>query len=184
MKRVSDAVARVLAQLGVRCFFGLIGSGNFHVSAALCAEGARFVAARHEAGAITMADAFARVTGQVGVCTVHQGPGVTNIMTGLAEAAKSRTPLLILAADTPRAAVTSNFRIDQAQLASGVGAIFERLHTPPVCHHGYGSGLVAGSDGTAPGRLEHAPRRSGIGGGTGNGPAIPTETQPRSSPRR
>jgi thiamine pyrophosphate-dependent acetolactate synthase large subunit-like protein len=131
MRRVSDAVASTLAHLGVRCFFGLVGSGNFHVTRALCAHGARFVAARHEGGAITMADAYARLTGEVGVCSVHQGPGLTNTLTGLAEAAKSRTPLLVLAADTAASAITSNFRIDQAQLAAGVGALFERLHTPP-----------------------------------------------------
>ena len=47
-----------------------------------------------------MADAWARVTGEVGVATVHQGPGFTNAVTALAEAAKARTPLLLLAADT------------------------------------------------------------------------------------
>lgn len=130
MRRVSDAVAQTLARLGVRCLFGLVGSGNFHVTRALCAHGARFVAARHEGGAITMADAYARLTGEVGVCSVHQGPGLTNTLTGLAEAAKGRTPLLVLAADTAASAVTSNFRIDQAQLAAGVGALFERLSTP------------------------------------------------------
>lgn len=130
MRRVSDAVASTLARLGVRCVFGLVGSGNFHVTRALCAHGARFIASRHEGGAITMADAYARLTGEVGVCSVHQGPGFTNCLTGLAEAAKSRTPLLLLAADTAASAINSNFRIDQAQLASGVGALFERLYTP------------------------------------------------------
>ncbi len=48
--------------------------------------------------------------------TVHQGCGLTNAMTGIAEAAKSRTPLLVLAADTAAAAVRSNFRIDQDAL--------------------------------------------------------------------
>lgn len=126
---VWQAVAELLAGLGVRLVFGLIGSGNFHVTNALAAAGARFIAARHEGGAITMADAYARVTGEVGVCTVHQGPGLTNTLTGLAEAAKSRTPLLVLAADTARAAVHSNFRIDQAQLVAAVGAVPERLYT-------------------------------------------------------
>ncbi len=128
-KPVWQSVADLLARLGVRCVFGLVGSGNFHLTNALVAAGARFIAARHEGGAVTMADAWARVTGEVGVCTVHQGPGLTNTLTGLTEAAKSRTPLLVLAADTARAAVRSNFRIDQAQLVASVGAIPERLHT-------------------------------------------------------
>ena len=51
-------------------------------------------------------------------------------MTGIAEAAKSRTPLLVLAADTGAAAVRSNFRIDQDALVTAVGAVPERVHTP------------------------------------------------------
>ena len=51
-------------------------------------------------------------------------------MTGITEAAKSRTPLLVLAADTGAAAVRSNFRIDQDALATAVGAVAERVHTP------------------------------------------------------
>jgi thiamine pyrophosphate-dependent acetolactate synthase large subunit-like protein len=77
-----------------------------------------------------MADGYARVSGRVGVASVHQGPGLTNALTGLAEAAKSRTPLLLLAADTPAAAVHSNFRVDQAAACAAVGAVVERVHTP------------------------------------------------------
>jgi thiamine pyrophosphate-dependent acetolactate synthase large subunit-like protein len=61
---------------------------------------------------------------------VHQGPGLTNTMTGLTEAAKSRTPVLVLAGDAPAAALTSNFRIDQHDLVESVGAIADRVHSP------------------------------------------------------
>ncbi len=127
---VAEAVGRALAGLGVDHVFGVVGSGNFHVTNALVAGGARFVAARHEGGAATMADAYARVSGSVGVLSVHQGPGLTNAMTGITEAAKARTPLLVLAADTAGSAVRSNFRIQQDALASAVGAVPERLHSP------------------------------------------------------
>jgi acetolactate synthase I/II/III large subunit len=126
--RASEAVGRALAQLGVRDFFGLVGSGNFHLANALQASGARFVAARHETGAVTMADAYARASGRLGVCTVHQGPGVTNALTGLTEAAKSRTPLLLLAAEAT--APLSNFFIDEARLAEVAGAVHRRLTSP------------------------------------------------------
>jgi thiamine pyrophosphate-dependent acetolactate synthase large subunit-like protein len=127
---IAETVGRTLAALGCRQVFGVIGSGNFVVTRALVDAGAGFVAARHETAAVTMADAWARVTGEVGVATVHQGPGFTNALTGLAEAAKSRTPLLVLAGDTSAAAVRSNFRVDQAAMAVAVGAVPERLHTP------------------------------------------------------
>ncbi|HUO73928.1 MAG TPA: thiamine pyrophosphate-binding protein, partial [Solirubrobacteraceae bacterium] len=110
--------------------FGVLGSGNLIVTNALCSHGARFHHARHEGGAICMADGYARVSGRVGVCSVHQGPGLTNTMTGLTEAAKSRTPLLVLSGETPAAALTSNFRIDQHDLVESVGAIADRVHSP------------------------------------------------------
>ena len=126
---VSEAVGAVLTGLGADTVFGVVGSGNFHVTNALIARGARFVAARHEGGAACMADGWARATGRVGLVSVHQGPGLTNAMTGIAEAAKSRTPLLVLAADVAGSAVRSNFRIDVAALAASVGAQAERLHS-------------------------------------------------------
>ena len=127
---VAQFVGDALARLGVGHAFGVVGSGNFHVTNALRAAGVPFVAARHEGGATTMADAWARTTGSLAVVTVHQGCGLTNAMTGIAEAAKSRTPLLVLAADTGAAAVRSNFRIDQDALVRAVGAVPERVHTP------------------------------------------------------
>jgi thiamine pyrophosphate-dependent acetolactate synthase large subunit-like protein len=126
--RVSETVGRALAGLGADTVFGLIGSGNFHVTNGLIAGGARFIAARHESGAAVMADAWARTTGRVGIVSVHQGPGLTNAMTGITEAAKSRTPLLVLAAQAPGS--RSNFHVDVAGLAKAVGAVPERLHSP------------------------------------------------------
>jgi thiamine pyrophosphate-dependent acetolactate synthase large subunit-like protein len=127
---VAELVGRTLARLGVGHAFGVVGSGNFAVTAALRAAGVPYVAARHEGGAATMADAFARMSGQVAVLSTHQGCGYTNALTGIAEAAKSRTPLLVLTADTAASAVHSNFRVDQHALATAVGAVAERVHSP------------------------------------------------------
>ncbi|TDD88693.1 thiamine pyrophosphate-binding protein [Actinomadura darangshiensis] len=127
---VAQAVGQALARFGAGTVFGVVGSGNFHVTNALAANGARFVAARHEAGAATMADAYARAGGGLGVVTVHQGPGLTNALTGIAEAAKSRTPLLVVSGEVAAGAVRSNFRIDQAAIAAAVGAVPERVHSP------------------------------------------------------
>jgi acetolactate synthase I/II/III large subunit len=132
--RVAEALGRAVAQLGVRDCFGLVGSGNFHLVNAMQAAGVRFVAARHETGALTMADAYARASGRLGVGTVHQGPGVTNAITGLTEAAKSRTPLLLLAAEA--SAPLSNFFIDVESLARGAGAVHRRLGAPATAVDG------------------------------------------------
>jgi acetolactate synthase I/II/III large subunit len=125
---VSEAVGKALAEQGVRVVFGLLGSGNLTVTNALRDAGAAFVAARHETSAVCMADGYARVSGEVAACSVHQGPGLTNAITGLTEAAKSRTPIVLLAADTPAGALRSNFRIDQDGLVESVGAVAERVH--------------------------------------------------------
>jgi acetolactate synthase I/II/III large subunit len=130
MSTVAEAVGTALARLGIDLVFGVVGSGNFHVTNALVAGGARYVAARHECGAATMADAYARTSRRVGALSVHQGCGLTNAITGIAEAAKSRTPMLVLAAETGSSAVRSNFRIDQTALVTSVGAVAERIHSP------------------------------------------------------
>ena len=126
MSTVAHWIGTALARdAGIRTVFGVVGSGNFHVTNALTEHGARFVPARHEGGAAVMADAYARVSGELGVLTVHQGPGLTNALTGLTEAAKSRTPLLVLAAEATQP--TSNFYIDQAALAAAVGVLPDRV---------------------------------------------------------
>jgi len=127
---VAHLVGTLLAELGVGHCFGVVGSGNFAVTNALRAAGVPFVAARHEGGAASMADGFSRLSPLPAVLTVHQGCGLTNAITGIGEAAKSRTPMLVLAADTAASAVTSNFRIDQDALVSSVGAVAARVHGP------------------------------------------------------
>ncbi|HEY4006709.1 MAG TPA: thiamine pyrophosphate-binding protein [Pseudonocardia sp.] len=125
---VAELVGRTLARLGVAQAFGVVGSGNFHVTNALRTHGVPFVATRHEAGAATAADAYARTTGRVAVVSTHQGCGFSNALTGITEAAKSRTPLIVLTADTAAGAVLSNFDVDQDGLARAVGAVPMRVH--------------------------------------------------------
>jgi thiamine pyrophosphate-dependent acetolactate synthase large subunit-like protein len=128
--QVSEAIGQVLVDNGVEAFFGLAGSGNFAVLTALHAAGATFYSSRHETGAVMMADGYARASGKVGVASVHQGPGFTNSLTGLTEAAKARTPLVVLAADVPAGTLWSNFKVDQGTLAATLGAIPERVRGP------------------------------------------------------
>lgn len=127
---VAEAVGRVLAELGAGPVFGVVGSGNFHVTNALRAAGVAFHATRHEGGAATAADACARMSGRVALVSTHQGCGLTNAVTGIGEAAKSRTPLIVLTAESSAADPLNNFRIDQDGLARAVGAVAERVHSP------------------------------------------------------
>lgn len=125
---VAQTVGRTLVEAGIRQVFGVVGSGNFAVSNAMVAAGARFVTTRHEAGATTMADAYARLSGEVAAVTVHQGCGFTNTLTGLTEAAKSRTPLVVVAADVTEE--RSNFYVDQEAIARAVGAVAITVDDP------------------------------------------------------
>lgn len=126
---VAELVGRTLAQLGVGHAFGVVGSGNLIVTNALRSNGVPFTAARHEGGAASMADAYSRMSNTLSVLSTHQGCGLTNAMTGIGEAAKSRTPMLILAAESAGSAVQSNFRVDQDALAMSVGAVAERVYS-------------------------------------------------------
>jgi len=118
---VAEAVGRALVERGVGQVFGVVGSGNFHVTNAMVDAGARFVAARHEGGAATMTDAYSRMSGEVAALTVHQGCGLTNAVTGITEAAKSRTRMVVLAPAATQP--LSNFYVDQETLATSVGAV-------------------------------------------------------------
>jgi thiamine pyrophosphate-dependent acetolactate synthase large subunit-like protein len=122
---VAEAVGRTMAVGGVDRVFGVVGSGNFHVTNALVDAGVPFVATRHENGAATMADGYARMSARLAAVTVHQGCGLTNAMTGITEAAKSRTPMIVVAAEVtqPR----SNFYVDQAALTTAVSAVPARI---------------------------------------------------------
>lgn len=126
--KVYEAAAKTLGRLGVETAFGLVGSGNFGLIDHLTRRcGVAYHASRHEAAAVGMADGYARVSGRLGVCTVHQGPGVTNTLTALTEAVKARTPLVVLAGDTATTAVYQNLDVDQDAVVSSVGAGVERI---------------------------------------------------------
>ncbi len=128
LAEVAEAVGATLREGGVDTAFGVLGSGNFVATQAFVAAGGSFYAARHEGGAASMADGFARVTGRPALLSVHQGPGLTNAITGIGEAAKARVPMVAFAGDTAPGALRSNFRIDQHALVESVGAVAERLH--------------------------------------------------------
>ncbi|TLP79944.1 thiamine pyrophosphate-binding protein [Nesterenkonia sphaerica] len=130
MTTVAEQVGTYLARLGVGHAFGVVGSGNFVITNALRQAGVPFTAARHEGGAATMADAYSRMSERVSVLSLHQGCGLTNAGTGLCEAAKSRTPMIVLAAETAAHQTHSNFAMDQEGFARSVMAQPARVYSP------------------------------------------------------
>jgi thiamine pyrophosphate-dependent acetolactate synthase large subunit-like protein len=129
--RVYEAIGETLKRLDVRATFGLMGDGNLRFMTHLAEElGMPYYAARHEGGAVAMADGYARVTGRVGVCSVTQGPGVTNTLTALTEARKASTPMLLLAGDTAARILRHNQDVDQRAIFKSVGVTVARVRSP------------------------------------------------------
>jgi thiamine pyrophosphate-dependent acetolactate synthase large subunit-like protein len=128
--RVYEAIGETLKKLEVQATFGLMGDGNLRFMTHLAHElGMPYYASRHESGAVAMADGYARVTGRVGVCSVTQGPGVTNTLTALTEARKAGSPILLLAGDSPMRFVRHNQDVDQTAIFNSVGVAVERVRT-------------------------------------------------------
>lgn len=98
MSRISGGriIAKMLKEEGVRTVFGIVDGTYLGLIAGLRAEGIDLITPRHETTAAHMAGAYARVTGQLGVCIASNGPGVANVLPGVAvESAEGNRVLLI-----------------------------------------------------------------------------------------
>jgi acetolactate synthase-1/2/3 large subunit len=95
----AQAAAAALCCEGVRCVFGIPGAQNNEFWDALKARLVPYLLVAHESSASVMADAAARVTGEVGVFSVVPGPGLTNAMTGIGEALLDSVPIVGLITD-------------------------------------------------------------------------------------
>ena len=94
---VGELAARFLELCGVKAAFGVISIHNMPILDAFnTRQKIRFVSSRGEAGACNMADAYARVTGRLGVCVTSTGTGAGNAAGALIEALTAGTPMLHL----------------------------------------------------------------------------------------
>src|SRR6516162_6989049 len=98
----ADLIARLLKRRGITRVFALCGGHIMPIWMRVDAEGIRIVDVRDERAAVYMAHAHAELTGRLGVALITAGPGVTNAMTGIANAHVSRAPVLILSGVPPR----------------------------------------------------------------------------------
>jgi acetolactate synthase-1/2/3 large subunit len=94
-------VAEWLVRRGVDRVFGLCGGHVQPIWDELARRGVRVIDVRHECAAVYMAHAHAELTGEVGVVLVTAGPGLTNAITGIANAAVSRLPVLVVSGRPP-----------------------------------------------------------------------------------
>ena len=97
---------RALQDEKVDCIWGYPGGSVLYIYDELYKQDQiKHILVRHEQGAVHAADAYARSTGNVGVCLVTSGPGVTNAITGIATAYMDSIPMVIISGQVPTAAI-------------------------------------------------------------------------------
>jgi acetolactate synthase I/II/III large subunit len=94
-------VGRVLQAQGVKYLFAVNGGHTFPILATLREHGVKLIHMRHEQACAYAADAYARATGTVGVCSVTAGCGLTNAVTGLCVAGLTNSAVVCIAGQHP-----------------------------------------------------------------------------------
>ncbi len=95
--RLADFITEYLCNIGVKSVFMLSGTGSIHLDDAFAHQkGMKYTCARHEAAAVMMAMASAKLTGNIGVVIATTGPGGTNAIGGVTEAWVDSVPVLII----------------------------------------------------------------------------------------
>ncbi|HSW20182.1 MAG TPA: thiamine pyrophosphate-binding protein, partial [Ramlibacter sp.] len=114
----SEAFVEALRLEGVDYICGIVGSAFMDPLDLFVAAGIRLIQVRHEQSAALMAEGYARATGKPGVCIGQNGPGITNLVTGVASAALNHTPLVVITPAVLSGAIgTKAFQeIDQMRL--------------------------------------------------------------------
>ena len=97
----AELLVDTLVQAGVRRIFSLSGNQIMPVYDACIDSGISIVHVRHESAAVHMADAWAQVTGEVGVALLTAGPGFANALSALFSARHAESPVLLLSGDSP-----------------------------------------------------------------------------------
>ena len=137
---VGDFLIERLHAWGVKKIFGYPGDGINGVFGALNrADGEiEFIQARHEEMAAFMASAYAKFTGELGVCIATSGPGASHLLTGLYDARLDHMPVLAIAGQQSRNALGGHYQqeVDLPSMFKDVaGAFVEQASTAPQVRH-------------------------------------------------
>jgi len=134
--RVGEAIIDLLVrEYDLDTVFGIPGVHNIELFRGLHSSGVRVVAPRHEQGAGFMADGWSITTGKPGVCALISGPGLTNVITPIAQAYHDSRAMLVLASTTPTNALGKKFGPlhdldDQSAVVRTVTAFSETVIDP------------------------------------------------------
>lgn len=131
--KVYEAVANALRECGGRNMFGLMGDGNLRFINYWVHElGQGYYGSRHESPGIAMADGYARVSGEIGLATTTQGPGLTNAVTALVAARKARTPMVYVVGDVASFQTDWPQDIDHQAVFDAAGVPLIDLRDPAI----------------------------------------------------
>ncbi|WP_326791658.1 thiamine pyrophosphate-binding protein [Streptomyces sp. NBC_00841] len=137
-----EAIARALADHGVRTVFGVLGDANLYMMDSFQREtGGSYYSFSNEAGAVLAANGFARTSGGLGVATVTHGPALTNTVTALVESVKDHTPILLIAGDTAVVDRENFQNIPQRDVVLPSGAGFEQVRSPQTVAEDVGTAI-------------------------------------------
>jgi acetolactate synthase-1/2/3 large subunit len=147
MATVGEALAVALRRAGVGTVFGIPGVHTIELYRGLGAAGIRHVTPRHEQGAGFMADGYARATGRPGAAFVITGPGVTNILTPMAQARADSVPMLVVSGVNARPSLGRGLGHlhelpDQLALVRGVAVAAFHLDAPAALGDVVGAALM------------------------------------------
>src|SRR5579871_4086493 len=139
-KTVGDFLVERLHAWGVRKIFGYPGDGINGVFGGLQRAGGKieFIQARHEEMAAFMASAYAKFTGQLGVCIATSGPGAAHLITGLSDARMDHVPVLAIAGQQARTALGGHYQqeVDLTAMFKDVaGAFVQTVNAPAQVRH-------------------------------------------------
>lgn len=134
MTTVGEALVLGLKDRDVDTVFGIPGVHTIELYRGLAASGIRHVTPRHEQGAGFMADGYARATGKPGVAFVITGPGLTNILTPMAQARADSIPMLVISGVNRRDSLGKGLGLlhelpDQLSLAKQVALHSEQVNS-------------------------------------------------------
>jgi acetolactate synthase I/II/III large subunit len=141
MPSCGEAVVGFLERMGASTVFGIPGVHTLEIYRGLGRSNLRHIAPRHEQGAGFMADGWARVSGEPGVCTLIGGPGLTNAITPIAQAYHDSIPLLVISGAVPdreRSLGEIHDLPDQQALMSTVTAFSHTVRDPAELHDVFG----------------------------------------------
>lgn len=137
---VGDFIVSRLHAWGVRRMFGYPGDGINGVFGALnrASEKIEFIQARHEEMAAFMASAYAKFSGELGVCIATSGPGAAHLVTGMYDARADHQPLLAIVGQQARGAMGGHYQqeVDLVSLFKDVaGEFVHQASTPAQVRH-------------------------------------------------